>query len=371
VDRHGLGQPADQLKPLIGREIKGAAPCSSRAALLNLLNQGFGQEAAGIKMPESPPGMRKIRFHEFIEFTDDLVTQVDNKGRFLYVNQSAEKIFGLTPADCLGLAAFDFIHPDDRERTIQSFNGWLSAKQQSVSIENRQVNKDGTIFHMHWRSVIHYDRQGEISYINGIARDITELRDAEKELQRLKGGLERLVEERTKTLDAIVSRLEQEIVEHQNTSKLLRQRDRDLRFHAESLEESNAAMRALLKRRDLDKAEFIEDVRANLRNMVFPYLLKLQKTNLTENQKCYVQRLESSLPAITGNCSGLLSVFSRFTPTELQVANLIRQGQTSKEIASLLEVSTRTVETHRNNIRKKIGIQNKKESLRSALLSSL
>lgn len=67
--------------------------------------------------------------------------------------------------------------------------------------------------------------------------------------------------------------------------------------------------------------------------------------------------------------SRLSARYLDFTPKEIQIADLIRQGKTTKEIAELLDASTRAVEFHRNNLRKKLGIINKKTNLRSYLLS--
>jgi DNA-binding CsgD family transcriptional regulator len=65
----------------------------------------------------------------------------------------------------------------------------------------------------------------------------------------------------------------------------------------------------------------------------------------------------------------LTSVYPGPTPTEIQVANLIKQGKTTKDIVELSNLSPRTIEFHRDNIRTKLRIKNKKINLRSYLLS--
>jgi PAS domain S-box-containing protein len=123
------------------------------------------------------------RYKEIVEGTDDLITIVDHEGRFQYVNHVSEKIFGLAPENCIGRYAFDYIHPEDKERTINSFQGWLKEKRTHVSIENRQMNQDGSFRYMLWNIDIHLNDHREIKTLNGIARDITERKQAEEEIR--------------------------------------------------------------------------------------------------------------------------------------------------------------------------------------------
>jgi PAS domain S-box-containing protein len=150
----------------------------------------------------------------------------------------------------------------------------------------------------------------------------------------------------------------------------LKQREQELEMQADNLEEANAALRVLLKKRDEDKKELEEKVLFNMKQMAEPYLEKLKKTGLDERQKAFLDILESNL-------NDIISPFSRslyfnhlnLTPAEMQIAALIRHGRTTKEIATVLNLSSRTVETHRKNIRKKLGLTEKKANLRSKLLS--
>jgi len=59
------------------------------------------------------------KYREIVERTGDLVTSVDVNGAFTYVNHCAEKIFGLSAAQCLGKSAFECVHPEDREKTVK------------------------------------------------------------------------------------------------------------------------------------------------------------------------------------------------------------------------------------------------------------
>ncbi len=124
------------------------------------------------------------RFREFVEGTDDLIARVDVEGRLIYVNDTAEKIFGLSPKECIGLSAFDFIHPDDQEETRAAFEEWIHNHVSSVTLENRQVSKTGEIHYMHWTVNPHFDDNGNLTGINSIARDLTDRKMIEAHLER-------------------------------------------------------------------------------------------------------------------------------------------------------------------------------------------
>jgi DNA-binding CsgD family transcriptional regulator len=65
----------------------------------------------------------------------------------------------------------------------------------------------------------------------------------------------------------------------------------------------------------------------------------------------------------------LSSKYFELTPSEIQTADLIKEGKTSKDIASMLNISPKAVSFHRGNLRKKLGLSNKKINLRTYLQS--
>jgi PAS domain S-box-containing protein len=81
------------------------------------------------------------------------------------------------------MPAFDFIHPDDKEHTRKWFEDIVAIQKTSGTIENRQINQNGEIYHMLWTSNFHYDSYGNLIEVNGIARDITERKRTEEALR--------------------------------------------------------------------------------------------------------------------------------------------------------------------------------------------
>jgi DNA-binding CsgD family transcriptional regulator len=152
----------------------------------------------------------------------------------------------------------------------------------------------------------------------------------------------------------------------------LKKRTNDLEIKRKSLEELNTAMKILLEKREADRSKLEEYVLTNVKKLIEPYFEKIKKTNLNTQQKALLSIVESNLKEIISSFTHKVSVkYFNLTSTEIQVARQIGHGHTTKKIAAFMNVSPRTVETHRKNIRKKIGLEGKRENLRSHLLSIL
>ncbi len=160
-----------------------------------------------------------------------------------------------------------------------------------------------------------------------------------------------------------------DITERKKMETALKDREAELDIKNESLEEMNAALRVLLNKREEDKTELEEKVLLNIQKLVMPFLYKLKTSPLDAKQASFVNILESNLNDIVSPFSRRLSSSHlKLTPAEIQISNLVKQGKDTKEIAELLTLSVTTIETHRRNIRKKIGLKNRKQNLRTHLL---
>ena len=162
----------------------------------------------------------------------------------------------------------------------------------------------------------------------------------------------------------------EEITALKLTEKALRKSQEELIEQKQSLEEANIAMKVLLKQREEDKLDLEKKVLNNVKDLVLPYVEKLKNSRIRAKDRTLVDIIDTHLQDII---SPLLQRFANakilLTPQEMQVAALVKDGKTSKEIADVLNVSETTVNFHRKNLRVKFGLRNKRTNLRSYLMS--
>ena len=167
-----------------------------------------------------------------------------------------------------------------------------------------------------------------------------------------------------------VKRLEKRIAKLKGVEQGPREKHAVLKFKTKELREVNRALRALLTDRDKARRDLEQRVLSNVKELVVPYIDKLKKSGLDKKQMIYLSILASNINDIVSPfVYQLSSKYSALTPKEIQVAQLIREGKKTRDIGELLNLSKRTVESHRQSIRIKLGIKDTKANLRSYLLS--
>lgn len=146
------------------------------------------------------------------------------------------------------------------------------------------------------------------------------------------------------------------------------EKEKVLREQTESLKEVNTALKVLLDHREAEKVELQENILGNVKKLVLPYLTRLKGGQLTEEQKTLLNIVEINLVQITSQFTAKLSSTTiGLTPRELEIAALVRDGMSCKEIAAVMSVSENAVKFHRFNLRHKLGLNRKSINLRSYL----
>jgi len=231
--------------------------------------------------------------------------------------------------------AYPFLDDKVRQEYQQVFKtGKPMITEEEHVVKNRRIVTETRKFPIHIHETI--------KKIVTVVHDITRRKHMEAALQKSHDELDIRVKERTK----------------------------DLEIKTINLEEVNTALGVLIKKRDEDKAELEERIRANSKELVLPYIEKLENTPLDDRQKAYLSILVSNLnDIISPFSSSLTNGYRKLSSSEIQVSDLIKHGKRTKEVAELLSLSARTVESHRKNIRRKLGLSNKRANLRSHLMS--
>ena len=291
------------------------------------------------------------KYHSITNATIAAIITMTGDGKISFWNPAAERIFGYSEEEVTGKDLHFLLASENYrgqyEKGISKFKSSGKGPLIGKMIELTAVRKDGTKFPI-GLSLSAFQANGQWNSI-GILRDITDRKQAEKALRKTHDGLEERVKQRTAELNDTNEELERKALE---------------------LAEANIALKILLQKSSEASARIEEKIMGNLDQLVMPYLDELAMRFANKNDGTLINIIKNNLEQITSSFTQKLSMkFRSLSPREIQIANFIKQGWSTKGMAGLLNVSQYTVETYRASIREKFGIKNKKVNLTSYLQS--
>jgi PAS domain S-box-containing protein len=247
----------------------------------------------------------------------------DVNGTITYANKAFAKMHGYRPKEIVG-KHFSLFHTEEQLQDLEGLVAELRRKRSIENVEVWHVRKDGTTFPTISSATLITEKTSSQRFVFTTAIDITERKKMEEALER----------------------------------------------HSRNTEEANIALRVIIEQIQREKAGLEQKLAQNLKMLAVPFVNKLAQTNLTSEQKAYVDQIQSLLENISLRFTeNLTSKYPSLTPVEVQVARLLVEGKSTPEIARLFNKSQRTVEVHRYHLREKLGIKGKGVNLRTFLES--
>ena len=268
----------------------------------------------------------KKRYDQFFKTSRDCIFITLADGKFLDINNALIEVLGYSSREEMMQVSVKNLYENQNQRLRIASLVAKSGYVQEYPVDF--LKKDGSKIHVLITAVAVYDADGSVIGFQGTLRDVTEQRRVEEELKRYRKELESMVAQRTSELE--------------NRTK--------------NLQEINTALNVLLQKRADDKKILEERFVANIGNLVLPYVEMIKKSNLDEQQQFCLDTVNDNLHKIA---SPLLKNIRQFdlTPREVQIASLIKEGKTTKEIARTLGIGEGSVDTHRKSIRKKLRLE--------------
>jgi len=263
------------------------------------------------------------RFNRLAEnLTDFLIYSHGADGVFTYISPTITSVLGYAPEE-FKCHYSEYLTDNPINQKVEYYTNLTLKGLKQPSYDLEIFHKNGSRCWLEISETPILDDQGKVIGIDGIARNITERKNMEEKLKQAHNDLE----------------------------------------------QKNLALKEILSQIEIEKKQIGDSIIVNSEKLLLPLVNKLKKKYAGKSDKIF-RLIEDNIKNLTSNFGGKLSgSLIKMSPKEIEVCNFIKNGFDSKEISSFLCISNKTVDTHRRNIRLKLGLAGKKINLTSYLNS--
>lgn len=272
----------------------------------------------------------EARYRAVVEAQTEFVCRFNPDFILTFVNQAYCDYYGKTRKELIGHSLLPLMEVKDREIVRRQLTS-LSRNRDSNTYEQYIVSPNGEVRWQQWNNKAIFGPNGPPIEFQSVGRDLTFRKKAEAAMKALAD---------------------------------------ELKSQKTALQKKNIALREVLEQIEAEKRDIKERVAANIRESVFPLVYKLEMEVTPQGGKL-LELLKSALAEISSSFGRKIAQAGyELTLREIEICSMIKSGISSKEIAQLLHISFNTVENHRTNIRRKLGIVNQRLNL-AAFLTGL
>lgn len=263
-----------------------------------------------------------VDVNRFFDITNDLMCVMDSNGHLVSMNKQFEHTFGLNFQNMEIKPFWEYLQTVDQSLAHRRINQ-LIRKGMSISFESRILKETDVNRWIYW--TCHICRANEI-LIYAVGRDVTEEKNSKASLE-----------------EATVW----------------------MKVQKKSIEQKAIALKEVLNQIQHEQHQTRENVMVNIENFIIPILEKIKRNG---GSRKYCELLHENLKNITDSFGPNIRMkVNNLSNREIEICNMVEKGMSNKEIAGMLNISLHTVEKHRLNIRKKIGLDSREISLASYL----
>ncbi len=324
-----------EIRPLAGPEkkyIKSIAEVVVNESGTPVKVDGVILDITDLKLVDEKLRKSEEKYRQLFHSIKDSILVSDTNRNVIDCNQTFRECFDYSKEEIIGRQT-DCLYGSKEEflKIGKKLKDYFELDEKSFTYNINYKKKSGEIFPGETNAFFLKNDKGETVGFIGITKDITHRKMVEESLQKANEELKR------KTVE---------------------------------LEDTNTALKVLLQKRDQDNLELQENIYSNYELMLTPFLRKLKNRLGNRNEQNLLDIIETSLQEIVAPfAKNLASPMMSLTSSEIQIATMIKQGYSNKEIAIILNSSKRTIDTHRQNIRSKLKLNNEKINLKTYLMN--
>jgi PAS domain S-box-containing protein len=270
-------------------------------------------------------------YSTLVETSPDAVTVTDLEGRITFVSTRTVELHGCTSKeDLIGRSALDFIVPKELKRAVKNMQKTLE-KGSIRNIEYLLLRVDGSQFVGELNASVIKDAKGNAKAFIATVRDMTARKRAQEKLRQATG---------------------------------------ELQTKHKALLEKNIALTEILNHIEDQRQDYKQQICREIEQAILPAMQRAKLEEITSFPKM-LENLEANLKSILSRDIDVLrNRLSKLSPREIEICDLIKRGKTSKEISDILSLALTTVQTHRQQIRRKLEIAGKEVNLSTFLRMS-